>query len=498
MTTRFLMALSAALVLTACSDRDPAAPLEEKPVARVAIDEDSTTLDVGRTMRLTARTYAPDGSELVNRPVGWSSTNETVATVTAGGVVTSVGAGSVTIRATSGSRSDSVVLQVRLPHVPVAMVKIQPDGQITLPTGTSRLVLAFVRAANDSLLTDRAVAWSTRDAQVVTVSAAGWLTAAAPGTTWIVAVSEGRADSVEVHVPAPPAAVARVVPATDGLIGVMLGETTQLAVRVFAADDTELFGRPVTWSSSNPGIASVSAGGHVVAREFGVATVTATVEGVSAQVAIDVRSPVAQVHVTATPSGIAVGDEVQATVMLRSANGSVVQRPVTWTSSNPAVAEVDANGKVRGRAGGSALIVATSDNQQGWIEIRVGEWTSHTLQDIGGEAPPAELWSIQNANGTTTTVTAQSGSLRLAMIHATSGRFEQRFDVLITTGSSFSVGSFIFGGTYTYHSGTGTLTLSSYSGETLDAELLPGGGIRVTGRLEAGRPVQTFLYAPLH
>lgn len=412
MTRYITMLAAAALLLAACDDSGPSGP-GETPVARVELDAGAIALDVGQTLHVTARAYAPDGSELANRPVSWRTSHETVATV----------------------------------------------------------------------------------------SAAGVLAAVAPGATWLVATAGGRSDSAAVSVPMPsppPAPVARVVATTGGFASVMIGATTQLNVRMFAADDTELFDRPVTWSSSSPAVASVDANGLVLAREFGTATVTATVEGESAQVAIDVRSPVEQVFVTASAPGVAVGDEVQATAFLRGANGVPVQRPVTWTSSNPQVAQVDASGKVTARAGGSALIIATSDEQQGWIEVRVGEWSSRMLQTVGESALPAGLWTTQDANGTATTVTALGGSLRLAMIQANSGRFELRFDVLLSTGGSPpSMGSYVFGGTYHYHAGTGTLSLVGYSGETLVADLLPGGGVRVTGRLEPGRAVQSFVYAPL-
>lgn len=75
--------------------------------ALTIINNDGTYLLSGHTIHLSANEdYQPE----------WSSSNEAVATVSADGTVTAVGAGNVTITATAGKQSDSIVITVINPE----------------------------------------------------------------------------------------------------------------------------------------------------------------------------------------------------------------------------------------------------------------------------------------------------------------------------------------------------------------------------------------------
>ena len=65
----------------------------------------SAPLLPGGTVQLTARALTSAGVELTTTSITWSSASATVATVSAAGLVTAVGAGTTTISATAGSVS---------------------------------------------------------------------------------------------------------------------------------------------------------------------------------------------------------------------------------------------------------------------------------------------------------------------------------------------------------------------------------------------------------
>jgi hypothetical protein len=67
--------------------------------------------------------------------------------------------------------------------------------------------------------------------------------------------------------------------------------TVQLTATPKAANATALPARVVTWNSSAPGVATVSASGLVTAVALGSATITATSEGINGTSAITVSSP---------------------------------------------------------------------------------------------------------------------------------------------------------------------------------------------------------------
>ena len=89
-------------------------------------------------------------------------------------------------------------------------------------------------------------------------------------------------------VPAPVASVSVGLNATS----VTVGETTQATATLRDAGGAVLTGRTVTWASSAPTVASVSASGLVTALTAGPATITASSEGKSAGAALTVTAVV--------------------------------------------------------------------------------------------------------------------------------------------------------------------------------------------------------------
>ncbi|MDQ4081051.1 MAG: Ig-like domain-containing protein, partial [Gemmatimonadota bacterium] len=78
---------------------------------------------------------------------------------------------------------------------------------------------------------------------------------------------------------------------TSPVSELIVGQTTQLAVKVEDKDGNVLTGRGVTWTSSNNGIATVSTSGLVSGEGAGPVTITAASEGQSGAVAITIVDP---------------------------------------------------------------------------------------------------------------------------------------------------------------------------------------------------------------
>ena len=80
------------------------------PVSSVALDKTSATLQVGKTLTLTA-TVTPDNA--TDKAVAWTSSNDAVATVDANGVVTAKAEGTATIIATAGGKTATCTVTVK-------------------------------------------------------------------------------------------------------------------------------------------------------------------------------------------------------------------------------------------------------------------------------------------------------------------------------------------------------------------------------------------------
>lgn len=114
------------------------------------------------------------------------------------------------------------------------------------------------------------------------------------------------------------------------------------------------------WMSSNPEVATVDPEGLVTAQKPGTATVTAlATNGQALRCAVTVNSDVGKVTLNKRDLLLrTVGSKEALTASVAVEDG--VNVPITWVSSNPGVATVDASGVVTAVADGEAKITALS------------------------------------------------------------------------------------------------------------------------------------------
>jgi uncharacterized protein YjdB len=313
---------------------------------------------VGGAGQFVATVSADSGA---SDAVKWSSSNAGVAAVAESGVVTGVAAGTATITATSvatPSVSGSASVVVPAPVSTVAVTALT----LTLFEGDATIAVATPMDANGVALRDRAVTWSSNQPAVATVSSTGVVTAVAFGTAIITATSEGKSGSVTITVSLSPVSVVLLAPPSLRLVAGTLGT---LFATLADARGIALFGRTVAWSSSDNRVATVNASGVVAAISDGSATIVATSEGKSAAVVVVVTpAPVASVTLSATALELVVGDLVTLVAEARDFNGSVLTgRTITWSSSDAAVANVNASGVIVAISSGTATIQATSEGR---------------------------------------------------------------------------------------------------------------------------------------
>ncbi len=339
------------------------------PVASVTVSPATASLTVGQTAQLTATPKDANGNPLTARTITWSSSDNTIATVSGSGLVTGVGPGGpVTITATSEGQSGTAAVNVTL--APVASVTVAPSTANIAITGTVQLT-ATPKDANGNPLTGRAISWSSSDNTIGTVNGSGLVTGVAAGSVTITATSEGKSGTASVTVAGAPVASVTVTPASAS---VQAGQTQQLTATLKDANGNILTGRTVTWSSNNTSVATVSSSGLVTAKVAGSATITATSEGKSGTSALTVTPvPVASVTVAPASASVAVGATLQLTATPKDANGNpLTGRVVTWQSSNNTIAGVNGSGLVSGvAAGGPVTITATSEGKSGSSSITV-------------------------------------------------------------------------------------------------------------------------------
>ena len=242
---------------------DAAGPID---VTGVSLSSSSETLEVNQTVQLTA-TVVPSNAD--NQAVTWSSSNNNIATVTDEGLVTAIGAGTATITVTTedGSKTATCTITVTTPPDPIPVTAISLSNASVAIGNTKTLTITYTPADAN---TGKAIStWTSSNTAVATV-ANGVVTGVSAGTATITATTEGG-------ITASCTVTVSVVSVTGVSLDkssadLQIGGTTTLTATVAPADASN---KTVTWSSSNPAVATV-ANGVVTGIAAGTATITAT------------------------------------------------------------------------------------------------------------------------------------------------------------------------------------------------------------------------------
>lgn len=254
----------------------------------------------------------------------------------------------------------------------VAVVTISPPS-VSTQVGKAVQLTATAKDSAGNVLTDRGVSWNTSDSTVAQISGTGLVTARAVGTAVVQATVEGKHASVTVTISPVPVASISISPLGTTVV---TGSTVQYSATARDAAGNALSGRTFTWTSSNTAVATIGSSGLATTLSTGSTNIAAASEGVSAQTSLTVSAtpppPVASVSLSLASNSLSTGQTTQATATLKDASGNVLTgRTVTWSSSNTAVATINASGVVSAVGTGSANIVATSEGVTGQAAISV-------------------------------------------------------------------------------------------------------------------------------
>ncbi len=239
------------------------------PVTGVKLDKATLTMDDGTTGTLVATVEPTDAT---NKGVVWSSSNTGVATVDSG-VVTAVAPGDTVI--TAASAEDNTIkatCNVTVNKVNVSSVTLV-DEAVTLTISSTRTLVFNLLPANATVKT---VSWTSSNPAVAEVNATtGLITAKTEGTTNVTVASTDDPSKTDVCVVTVSAQQILVnsISITETLI---VGKDAEKTISV-TFDPSNATNKSISWTSSNPLIASVNpTTGVVKGVAKGTATITAT------------------------------------------------------------------------------------------------------------------------------------------------------------------------------------------------------------------------------
>ena len=327
-------------------------------VTGVKLDKTAHTLTVGGTVTLVA-TVAPENA--TNKKVTWKSDKTNIATVDGNGKVTAVkeGEAKITVTTEDGNKTATCTITVKKDKVAVTGVSLNKTD-LSMTVGGS---FQFVATITPKDATNQNVKWQSSNSGVAQVNGKGEVMAKAAGTATITVITEdgNKTASCSVTVKASTIAVAS-VSLNKSSLSLVVGDMETLTATLSPANATN---KAVKWSSSDPYVAQVNSYGEVTAKAAGTATITVTTEDghktASCKVTVKANTiAVASVSLNKSSISLKVGDKETLVATLSPANAT--NKAVKWSSSDLSVAEVNSNGVVTAKAGGTAIITVTTED----------------------------------------------------------------------------------------------------------------------------------------
>ena len=325
-------------------------------VAGVSLDKTEIVLVEGSNQTLTA-TVEPTNA--TNKNVTWSSDHEAVATVDQNGTVTARRGGQaiITVTTADGSKTATCTVRVRIQiGEPVQSVGLNKT-ELALEVGKTGTLEAKVEPSD---ATNKNVTWSRSNPEVATVDN-GVVTAVSAGEAIITVTTEDGAKTAtcKVTVNAPQTVPVTGVTLDKAELTLEKGSTGTLEAKVEPSDATN---KNVTWSRSNPEVATVD-NGVVTAVSAGEAIITVTTEDgaktATCKVTVNAPQTVPVTGVTLDKAELTLEKGSTGTLTATVAPQNATNNTVTWSSSNPEFVTV-ANGTVTAVSAGTATITVTT------------------------------------------------------------------------------------------------------------------------------------------
>ena len=324
------------------------------PATSISLNLNQANLKVGETIQLEA-TVLP--TTTTDKSIIWSSSDESIASVDANGLVTANKEGTAEIIAKAGSKEASVSITV-IPTLAEAITLNRTTAALKI-SGTIQLTASF----SPETTTDKTVTWISSNEAIATVDSEGLVTAQALGECEIIATTaDGSDKSATCHITigATPAESISIEP--KGPFTLRVGETIQFNATVLPQDAAD---KSVSWMSQTGGV-SIDANG--------LATAVAPVENnwISAT---NSAGQEAFVYITVVPNLVSSIEAVPQKVSLKVNQTIKVQtivnpddatdKSLKWESADSNIASVDIDGNITAHAIGQTTVIVSSKDGSG-------------------------------------------------------------------------------------------------------------------------------------
>ena len=334
----------------------------------------SKTMYRGETTKLTATSSN-------KKPVSWTSSDPTIASVDSNGTIKTLKNGTVKISASANGGKATCTITVKEPIQISATTSSIYRGKTT----TLKAIPAY----------STTITWMSSNPLIATVSSNGVVTGKKAGTVTITAKAFGKSVTKTIKVVEPSLKV-------TGSTSLYRGKTTTLKA-------TTSYSAKVTWTSSKPSIATVSSNGVVTGKKAGTVTITAKAFGKSVAKTIKVVEP--SLKVTGSTSLY----RGKTTTLKATTSYST---KVTWKSSKPSIATVSSSGVVTGKKAGTVYIYANAYGKSVKYKLTIKE-PALKLNKSSSSIYKGKTTTLKATTSYRTKVTWKSSNSSIATVSST-------------------------------------------------------------------------------
>lgn len=328
------------------------------PLHGIQITGEQSTIKKGQTTQLSV-IYDPEDTT-DDTTVTWSSDNEDVATVDQTGLVKAVADGTANIKAKVGTLEATYAITVQ--EVKLNSIAIK-DATTIHRGGTETLEVTY---DPENTTDDKTVTWESSDPTVATVDGSGTVTAVGIGSAKITAKVGNHEDYCMVEVDAPLESID-----VQDALKLVKNETAVIDYELVPSDTTDK--APVTFTSSDPTVATVDENGKVTALKAGTTVITLKgANDVTAEVTVTVTEiPIDTVSLDKESAVVEKGQRTELTAVVGPETTTDENKSIKWSSSDPSVATVSTEQTDSGETvtvtatdkGGTATITAEAWNE---------------------------------------------------------------------------------------------------------------------------------------
>lgn len=363
----------------------------------------SQTIPLGTVQQFTATgTFSDNSTQDISGTVAWSTSPTSVASITTSGLVTAKDLGTFTVTATSGAISGSVSATVNAADL--VSIAVLPANAIIAETTTQQFSATgtFNDGSTHNLTTD--VTWTSSDTADAPIgSASGLAKGSAPESGATITATLGTiSGSTTLEV-----TNATIVSISVSPTGRTIAPGTELAFTAtgtFSDSSTQILTTETAWTSSNTAVATVGAGGVVIAVGPGTTNISAAFGGKTGSASLTVSSvTLTSIAVTPATAVMAPASTLSYGATGTYSDGSTepITGTVTWSSSASNVVSITSFGLATGQSAGTATITAQQGSVSGTAAVVVASSTLSSIQVSPSSATVAEQTGTQfNAVGT--------------------------------------------------------------------------------------------------